>query len=158
VQLRFIEAGHGYALGNWGKFAVGVHTMEEWREPSHAQLPAELRDASLLAGRGWRPGHVWVMDLQTGEAAMFRPGGLASADLRKHQIWVCPLFEPMLEWLYTHVRAHPGDWFETLPRWIELPGAEFSMYGYRRPGLGKAQQRRREWRTRVYRTRRAAIR
>src|SRR6266702_1985984 len=40
--------------------------------------------------------------LRTGEGAFFRVHrqGVASADLDKHQIWVCPMFEPFLNWLY----------------------------------------------------------
>jgi hypothetical protein len=55
----------------------------------------------LLRALGWDHRVVLVTDLQTGEGAMFSPGGLASADLnRKHRVWVCPMFEPFLIWLY----------------------------------------------------------
>jgi hypothetical protein len=40
----------------------------------------------LLGQGGWAPHHIMVTDLQTGEGAIFRPGGLASYDLDKHQL------------------------------------------------------------------------
>jgi hypothetical protein len=43
---------------------------------------------------------------------------------------VCPLFEPFLEWLYEQDLTD----LSTLPRRVELPDAEFSFTGYRRPG------------------------
>lgn len=73
---------------------------------------------------------MWVLDLQTGEGAFFRPGGYAAADLEKHRVWVCPLFEPFLEWLYRQDLTDLGQ----LPRLVELPDAEFAMRGYRRAG------------------------
>lgn len=126
MQTVFIEASHGGG-GNWGKFMVTRHTPEEWARPS--ALP-EDGGRPLLAGRGWSPEHLWVMDLQTGEGAMFRPGGYAKADLDKHQVWVCPLFEPMLTWLYTQDLTD----LEALPSYIELPDAPFDTAGYRRGG------------------------
>jgi hypothetical protein len=79
----------------------------------------------LLSVCGWGTGrgYLIVMDLQTGEGAIFRPGGYAHADLEKHQVWVCPMFEPFLEWLYKQNR-HALD---ALPRMVELPDAEFYM-------------------------------
>ena len=66
---------------------------------------------------------------------MFLPGGgFARADLNKRKIWVCPLFEPFLEWLYRHVHDKEGDWWQDLPRVVELPDAPFEIYGHRRPG------------------------
>ena len=45
-----------------------------------------------------------VTDLQTGEGAIFRPGGLASYDLDKHQLWICVLFK---DFLTVAVQAEP---------------------------------------------------
>jgi len=86
----------------------------------------------LLSTRGWSHDHVWVLDLETGEGACFRPGGLAHADLNKHRIWVCPLFEPFLEWLYDQDLTD----LTVLPDLVTLTlkEAPFSMFGYRRPG------------------------
>jgi hypothetical protein len=112
---------------NWGKFMVGVPDAEWFREslvdPVGGRYP-------LLEQIGWTQNHVWVMDLQTGEGAWFRHGGLARADLEKHRIWVCPLFEEFLKWLYAQDLAG----LHLLPGVIELPDAQFSINGYRRPG------------------------
>lgn len=123
---KFIEASHGGG-GNWGKFCVARWIAEEWARRS--ELPED--GMPLLPGRGWTADHVWVFDLQTGEAACFRPGGYAAADLTKHRIWVCPLFEPFLHWLYTQDLSE----LDALPGYIELPEADFALAGYRRPGL-----------------------
>src|ERR1700730_13461520 len=97
MLLKFIEVTNGPA--NWGKFAIGTFTEEEWNQR------AVIDGGPLIAGRGWTPRHVWVLDLQTGEGAMFLPGGLAKHDLEKHAVWVCPMYEPMLAWLYDRVRG-----------------------------------------------------
>jgi hypothetical protein len=74
--------------------------------------------------------YIFVLDLQTGEGAMFRHGGFARADLNKHKIWVCPLFEPFLEWLY----EQDVDVLSCLPDTVDLPNAPFELRGYRRAG------------------------
>ena len=112
---------------NWGKFMV-CRPDTEWQYTSQVD-PGAL----LLRTRGWTREHVWVMDLQTGEGAYFKPGGLARADLNKHRIWVCPLFEPFLRWLYRQDLTE----LSALPDVVQLPDAEFAMYGYRRPGLSE---------------------
>jgi hypothetical protein len=133
MDLKFIEAGNGF---NWGKFAVGRFTQKEWETPAACQ---GAHEPSLIAGRGWTQRHVWVLDLQTGEGAAFLLGGLASADLTRHRIWVCPLFEYFLEWLYQYTPAHPeqeGAWMAELPSLVALPDALGDLYGYRREGKG----------------------
>lgn len=122
MHLHLFEATNG---GNWGKFAVGRPDTEwAWRSlVSESQRP-------LLDLVGWSPDHLWVMDLQTGEGAIFWPGGHAPSDLQKHRIWVCPMFEPFLTWLY---RQDVSD-LAKLPAVVELPDAPFSLAGYRRPG------------------------
>lgn len=122
--------------GNWGKFLVGVFD-EEWArlsevDPDHVPL---LRSCGW-----WGPERLWVLDLQTGEGAYFNPGGMAHADLEKHAIWVCPLYEPFLEWLYGRHREAGGHLdLDGLPGVVELPGAEFALCGYRRPGPEEAR-------------------
>jgi hypothetical protein len=56
----------------------------------------------LLDIIGWTNKHRLVLDLQTGEGNIFYavPSGYPKADLDKHKVWVCPLFEPFLGWLY----------------------------------------------------------
>lgn len=117
------------ASGNWGKFLVGIPDDDEWGHPSEvsAQDPRPL-----LAQLGWDRRHIWVLDLSIGEGAFFRHGGSAHADLDKHKIYVCPLFEPFLEWLY---RQPLRDVMTLrLPDLVELPDAPPDLWGYRRPG------------------------
>jgi hypothetical protein len=123
MKLHPFEATNG---DNWGKFAVGRPDNEEWSWRS------QVGDSnwSLLRQVGWDQDTIWVWDLQTGEGAMFRPGGFAAADLEKHRIWVCPMFEPFLTWLYTQDLSDLG----ALPQRVELPDAPFSFYGHRRTG------------------------
>jgi hypothetical protein len=131
VDLRIMEASNGF---NYGKFGVGLFTAQEWQRRS--RLPG-WTDRPLLASLGWSHTHLWVLDLQTGEGGIFEPTGLARADLDKHDIWVCPLFEPFLTWLYGHHRSQDADladWHATLPEFVELPDAPSALYGYRRHG------------------------
>ncbi len=108
---------------NWGKFVI-MRFDNEWQEKS------AFTDHSLLREVGWHPKNIIVMDLQTGEGGRFLPGGLAAADLDKHKIWVCPMYEPFLEWLY---RQDLTD-LNKLPNSVNLPNAKFAMAGYRRQG------------------------
>lgn len=125
MRTHLLEATNGPL--NWGKFMVGRWTDEEW-----AVRSVVAEGHGLVAGRGWGPTHFMMFDLQTGEGAMFHPGGLASADLAKHQIWVCPLFEPTLTWIYQASAADP-DWFDQLPAHVEHDHP-FEWAGYRRSG------------------------
>ena len=133
METRFIEAANrvGDKYFNWGKFAVARFDSVEWGRP--VNVPDDLYGGSLLDRCGWDSAHVWVLDLQTGEGVFVRPGGNAAADLNgKHQVWVCPLFQPMLEWLYERVREDHAGWFDKLPAYVELADAPASMVGYRR--------------------------
>jgi hypothetical protein len=124
MDTRIVEATNGF---NHGKFLVGRFT-EEWSHRSVVE-----NGLSLLRPR-WMAHTLFVMDLETGEGALFTPGGLPRADLDKHRIWVCPMFEPFLAWLYGHVRDEHA--LETLPQVVRLTEEEApsSLYGYRRPG------------------------
>lgn len=126
MRTKIIEVTNGPQ--NWGKFLIGVFDAEEWKTPSVVSPLAR----PLLRQIGWGDGHVFVLDLQTGEGAMFHLGGYSSAkyDLDKHKVWVCPLFEPFLQWLYAKRPADIAD----LPAHLDLPDATFSMAGYRRQG------------------------
>lgn len=125
METKIIEATNGPM--NWGKFCV-CRFREEWQAPCAINPSPQ----GLLRQIGWDNGMIWVLDLQTREGAAFRPGGLARADLNKHQIWVCPLFEPFLEWLYEQDLRD----LDKLPAHIDLPDAPFHLRGYRRPGPG----------------------
>lgn len=126
METVFIEATNGPQ--NWGKFMVARFDREEWARPS------SIDGISILAGRGWGPGHMLIVDLQTGEGAIFRPGGSPPADLEKHAVWVCPLFEPFLEWIYKQDLTD----LSALPPIIDLPDAPFLWAGHRRLGPDEA--------------------
>lgn len=123
MQTKMIEATNGF---NWGKFMVGRFTEQEWAYRSSIGV-----GKSLLTEVGWTPDVILVCDLQTGEGAILRPRGLASADLIKHRIWVCPMFEPFLEWLYEQDLTNLDDLLAS----VDLKGAKSAVYGYRRPGV-----------------------
>lgn len=127
----------GRPVANWGKFMVAIPDAEwNWRSQVTLEDGTLWTRRPLLSEVGWGPRHVWVMDLQTGEGAIFGHGGLASADLVKRRIWVCVLFEPFLTWLYKQDLST----LETLPQVVNLD-AEFSFHGYRRPGMWFDRQR-----------------
>jgi hypothetical protein len=131
LRTHIIEATNGPQ--NWGKFLIGDFTADDRARRSQVD-PGR----PLLATIGWSDNAYLVLDLQTGEGAVFRLGGLASADLNKHKIWVCPLFEPFLEWLYDRYTATapagPQIFWEALPLHVDLPDAPFAISGYRRTG------------------------
>lgn len=132
MQTKIVEAEQPGSGQNWGKFLV-MRPDDEWRRTSAisgATWP-------LLREIGWGPDHIIVFDLQTCEGAAFSPGGLARADLNKHRIHVCVLFEAFLEWLYKQDLAD----LTALPDRVEVD-AEFALAGYRRPGQ---DQWRPEW-------------
>jgi hypothetical protein len=123
MKTKIIEATNVEHGGiNHGKFLVARFDNEWSYQSAIDQRP-------LLRGRGWSPEHVLVLDLQTGEGAIFQPGGYAKADLDKRKIWVCPMFESFLAWLYTRDLRD----LDQLPALIQLD-AESALYGYRREG------------------------
>jgi hypothetical protein len=131
MQTYLFEARHGPGAGNWGKFLVGIPDETEWSWRSAVDTS---RSVPLLSAIGWTPEHIWVHDLQTGEGCFVRPGGLAHADLQKHRVWCCPLFEYWLDWLYGEVRKVGIEGIPDLPRVVDLPDAPFALAGHRRPG------------------------
>lgn len=140
MKTRIVEARSG--AGNWGKFLIGVFDEHETTVRSAVATEADLADdlpasdapvrplPPLLDLIGWDHRVIWVLDLQTREGAAFRPGGYHLADLEEHRIWVCPLFEPFLGWLYTAWRGS----LDELPRVVQLDGVPLQLSGYRRRG------------------------
>lgn len=128
MQTKIIEATNGPL--NWGKFLLGRLDVE-WNIASSVDTASPF---PLLRTIGWSrdQSHIWILDLQTREGAMFRVDrhAVPSSDLNKHKIWVCPLFEPFLEWLY---KQDVTD-LDALPAHIDLAFAPFAFRGYRRPG------------------------
>lgn len=122
MKTKIIEVTNG--PWNWGKMLVGRFDSE-WNRESKVTPGSRLLEAV-----GWSPNHLLVLDLQTGEGAVFRPGGSAEADLTKHAVWVCPMFEPFLGWLYEQDLSD----LDKLPDMVNLKDAPFAMHGYRRPG------------------------
>lgn len=122
MKTHFIEVTNREQ--NWGKFLL-IQFDSEWEYDSQMS-PGR----PLLRQIGFNPNAIWVLDLQTCEGAAFVPGGLASADLHKHRVWVCPMFEPFLNWLYQQKIKS----IEELPGTLDLEDAEFAMWGYRREG------------------------
>lgn len=136
LKLHLVEAVTAGAGGNWGKFAVAKWGEEEWNwisaldDPDDPRRALGLPPVPLLKEIGWRSPHlIWVLDLQTGEGALFSPDGYAVDHLERHQIWVCPLFEPFLIWLYRQDLTK----LDQLPPLVEL-NAPFDFRGYRRIG------------------------
>lgn len=123
MKIKFIEVTNGNL--NWGKFAL-MRFDSEWEYESKI-----APGTKLLSGRGWGPEHLLILDLQTGEGAVFRPGGVVKHDLEKKRIWVCPMYEPFLEWLYRQDLSDLGK----LPAFLDLKDAPFEWRGYRRPGV-----------------------
>jgi len=130
MKTKFIEAcnSRGGKKINWGKFAVCQFDAEELQR----RATQDELGCSLVLSQGWDATFLWVLDLATGEGACFRPGGSPHADLDKHRIWVCPMFEPFLTWLYQQDLSD----LDALPNYVEFdeskaPGA---LYGHRRPG------------------------
>jgi hypothetical protein len=119
MRVKLVEVTNGSR--NWGKFLLGAFDTE-W------EYKSVVDGNSIIAGRGWSRDHLLVLDLQTGEGAMFRLGGSAKADLDQRKIWVCPMYEPFLTWLY----KQPDPF--AIPAHVDLPDAEFAFSGYRRPG------------------------
>lgn len=125
MDTRFVEVTNGEF--NWGKFLVARLDHEEVLRPS--VISPEF--GSLIRQRGWSKTDILVLDLETCEGAVFSPRGTyARGDLKKHQIWVCPMFEPFLGWLYQQDLTD----LSLLPDSLDLPDAKFMAQGHRRTG------------------------
>lgn len=127
LDYRVIEVTQDTEM-NWGKFMIARF------DPGFFRVISEITKTPLFSeiGYGWQDAGLFVFDLQTREGAYFYPHGSAHADLEKHRIWVCPMFEPFLTWLYENWTGKLGD----LPNLVKIPAAEapFEMSGHRRPG------------------------
>lgn len=115
-----------FTLDNWGAFLVAVPDEIEWGWRSRA-LPA---GAPLPEMFGWNSRQAWVMDLRTGEGAIFTMGGDARADLDAHRIHVTAQFEAFLEWLYGQDLAR----LRHLPYMVKVADHSFSIRNHRRLG------------------------
>lgn len=132
MEIKFVEAGHSRSdPGNWGKFMVGRYTGDELAEPT---LFPGCEGQRVVSLRGFGSSKMWVLDLATEEGFLVPTTTFRAAHvLEKHQVHVCPLFEPFLDWLLDQIRAKLAGWWDDLPRTVELPDAPGELYGYRRP-------------------------
>jgi hypothetical protein len=139
VITHLMEAGNDF---NHGKFMLCQLEVKELA--AHSALPGyeDKLFFQLGGSRKFNGRNFFVIDMQTGEGAAFslRPhsdtptgaAGAAKFELNKHKIWVCPMFEPFLCWLFAQDIAVGTD-ITKLPRYVHLD-AEASMLGYRRSG------------------------
>jgi hypothetical protein len=127
MKTKIVEVTNGNR--NWGKFLLGRFDHE-------LEYISKINPGEKLVATRWDSGHLLVVDLQTGEGAIFRTGGYAKADLEKHKIWVCPMYEPFLEWLY---KQDLSD-LDKLPGLVDLKDAPFEWHGHRRPGPTEARR------------------
>ena len=110
---------------------VGRFTDEKWSRAMVANVAcirnnrsdhlAGMLDRPLLRHVGWVTRHIMMKDLQPGEGAIFRPGGLASYSPDKHQLWVCVAFKDLLKWLYKRDRTISSPAPEGRTRHRECP-------------------------------------
>jgi hypothetical protein len=106
----------------------------------HSAVPLPegmIRPLSLLSACGWSSKHLWIGDVQTGEGALFQPGGSPQADLEKHRMFTCPLFPHFLAWLYEQDFTD----LAALPSYVELPDAPFKFAGQRGAGPRRSPTR-----------------
>jgi hypothetical protein len=133
MRTHIIEVTQKDSEFNWGKFLLGQFDVE-WLRQSELPLPDDMKlSMPLLLQRGWSPRHFIVFDLETGEGAMFIKDGRLRMQLdTKHQIWVCPMMAPFLDWLSEQ------DWklVTDLPTFVALDTEESGMAGYRRQREG----------------------
>lgn len=127
IEATNIEAGGM----NHGKFLVAKFDRE-WIARSEVDAAYDAAMVmSLIRRCGWAPDHILVLDLETGEGAMFWPHGIARIDLNtKRRIWVCPMFEPFLTWLYSQDLTD----ITKLPKVVQIDTPESALHGYRRSG------------------------
>lgn len=144
MRIKIIEVTNQF---NFGKFML-LQMDEEWNRRSklvegYLEQLGTLKQQTipLLREIGWNRDNVIVFDLQTQEGAAFFRGGLAKNDLEKHKIWVCPMYEPFLAWLYHPDRRNLD--IMLLPDIVELSEEatreHTALHGHRRPGPKKGK-------------------
>lgn len=139
MKTKIIEAtnpgSNGSAGFNWGKFLVLQLDEVEWSVKSvipcgDPEIQAVQDKYPLLRHIGMSRATVFVIDLQTREGAGFVPGGCAAIDLNQKCVWVCPMYEPFLQWLYGQDLKDVTK----LPSLAVLTDAPGDFRGYRRTG------------------------
>ena len=137
MRTQFIEVTNEDGGGiNYGKFMVAQFIAFEWIRPSKISADAGL-ELPLLQYCGWGKDELIVFDLQTGEGARFtpqkqkgdhRPGSYQLNE--KHQIWVCPMFEPFLNWLFEQDLSADAPDLPIMVKFTENE-APSALFGYR---------------------------
>jgi hypothetical protein len=107
MHTKIVEVVSGMC---WCKFLVARFEPEELAHPSQVDM------GRTVMGPHHDARSLLVLDIGTGEGAVFTPGGSPSADLYKHAIWVSPLFGGFLKWLYALPKVVLAD----LPDLVEL--------------------------------------
>lgn len=133
---RFIEATNIQHGGlNWGKFLLAKFEESDWQYQA-VEAPGHALLAALPGREPWRPEHIIVFDLQTGEGLRVNPRGEPGVDLVKHRVWVCPLFEPFLYWMFDYLAGLPTAWRGDIMRLppVAYFKADSALAGYRRGG------------------------
>jgi hypothetical protein len=118
VRTKIIEARQDTSgtMVRWGTFLIGKMDTE-WIRASRVGGSPVTRP--LLSLCGWPLNAVWVLDLQTGEGALFLPGGPPAQLNGKRRIRAGPLYEPFLKWLDTQDVTNIAG----LPELVELPAS-----------------------------------
>lgn len=130
VRTKIVEAYNQAPSGarfNWGRFLIASFD-EEW---DRRAADVDAGSIPVMAAGGWNRADRLVLDLATGEGAIFAMHGLAEHDvLEKHQVWVCVLFPAFLAWL----RAQAVGDVRALPDEVVLDVSP-AFHGHRSPGL-----------------------
>lgn len=127
---KIIEVENGF---NWGKFLVAK--FDDLELSLRSSVDPETPMTMLRAiGYGRDDTCVWVVDLQTREGAGFYPNGNASIDLNARSIWVCPMYEPFLNWLYKQDLSDITKLPAVVRFTLEETAEHTASQGYRRQG------------------------
>jgi hypothetical protein len=133
MNTRLVEVTDG---AFYGKFLVAQFDEAEWRheaevfkESIHRPVPYALLDVC-----GWSRDHLLVLDLETGNGTIFRPGGHLAHDMEKRQMgYVCPLYRPFLGWLYEHAARTGGIALDDIPAILHM-GPFMTLHARESPG------------------------
>lgn len=117
MRTKLVEATQSPAF-NWGKFMLLQFDYDDAQYQS--QISKHQRLLAAVGYQGDLKVWLWVLDLQTGEGAVFPVlnNGLLEYDIKEHQIRVCPMYKPFLEWLYANFNGN----LEDIPSIVEVQG------------------------------------
>ncbi len=128
MRTKILEAGVAKDdPRTWGRFLLGRMDVE-WEAPSAIDDAARRvlgadwqnpeRATTVLSQCHYsKRGHLLVLDLSTGEGAVFNLDGWPNTELQSHKIRVSPMFQPLLDWL--SYRLYLED-LDALPAFVRL--------------------------------------